>query len=219
MSTDTGNVFILTDTPRAYGEDMNYSDQAPIFVKDCPSLLAKLKNVTAAGLVLELPKVMKASRVDRDRVFNYAKTFPVLRTKINPRHGFVVYLDDKECFFKNFSAVMGKRCRSHDRVPVNLECTFSAEEDPIMAKSEEGTILDISPGGCLINTRKYMGTESFVHVRIPDLENSRPIFCSVRWAKTEEEDASRPGMGVMFIDLSDDQLDNILAIQLTAQTR
>ncbi len=172
-----------------------------------------------AGLVLELPKVMKASRDDRDRLFTYAKTFPVLRTKPNPRHGFVAYLDARECFFMNLDAAIGKRCRSHNRVLVRLECLFSAEKDPVMSRGVGGTILDISPGGCFINTSSVMKDESFIHLHIPELENSRPIFSSVRWAKTDADDGTLPGMGIMFIDLSDDQLENIISLQLTAQAR
>ena len=219
MSADSSTVFILTDMPGAYGKDFNHAGRTPVFTKDIKDLLEKLKHVAVAGLVLELPKVMKASREDRDRLFNYAKTFPVLRTKPNPRHGFVAYLDAKECFFTNLDTAIGKRCRSHNRIPVRLDCSFSAEKDPVMSKGVDGTILDISPGGCFINTSKPMMDESFIHLHIPDLENSRPIFSSVRWAKTDRPEGKLPGMGIMFIDLSDDQLENIISLQLTAQTR
>ena len=88
-----------------------------------------------------------------------------------------------------------------------------------MSEGVDGVIFDLSPGGCFINTRKAMVDESFIHLHIPDLENSRPIFSSVRWAKTEESDEALSGMGIMFIDLSDAQLENIISLQLTAQTR
>ena len=147
MSASSSTVFVLTDTPGIYGNDLDHASSFPVFIKDIKSLLEKLKDVAMAGLVLELPKVMKASRDDRDRLFTYAKTFPVLRTKPNPRHGFVAYLDARECFFMNLDAAIGKRCRSHNRVLVRLECLFSAEKDPVMSRGVGGTILDISPGG------------------------------------------------------------------------
>lgn len=219
MSIDTSSVYVLTDTPAAYGDALNHGDSVPIFTKDIGTLIDKLKNVSMAGLVLELPKVMKASRTERDRLFSYATSFPVLRTKPNPSHGFVAYLDSKDCFFKNLEAAIGKRCRSHERVQVKLDCTYSSEADPIMADAVEGKILDISPGGCFINTRNVMEKESFVHLHIPALNNSRPIFSSIRWAKTDDTDGAMPGLGVMFIDLSDEQLEDIQALQLTAQVR
>lgn len=219
MSTDSSRIFVLTDTPDVYGKDINHAGMIPVFTKDIESLLEKLKTVTVAGLVLELNKVMAATRQERDRLFNYAGSFPVLRTKVNAKHGFVSYLDSKDCFFKNLDAAIGKRCRSHERVSVKLDCAFSSEADPIMSEAVDGTILDVSPGGCFIHTRKAMEGESFIHVRIPELANSRPIFSSVRWTKTEAVDSALPGMGVMFIDLSDDQLDDIVSLQLTAQTR
>jgi len=214
LSTDTGSIYVLTDTPEAYGEALNHAGMLPVFAKDIESLLAKLRNVAMAGLVLELSKVMKASRKDRDRLFNYAGTFPVLRTKVDSLHGFVSYLDSKECFFRNLDAAIGKRCRSHERVSVRLECAFSVEDDPIMLQTTEGIIFDISPGGCFMNTHRPTKSESFIHLRIPGLENSRPIFSSIRWSRAEEVDGALPGMGIMFIDLSDDQLENIAALQL-----
>jgi hypothetical protein len=218
LSSDSSTIFVFTDTPGFYGEDFSRGNMIPIFVKESGILIEKLKLVDMAGLILELPKVMAAPRKDRDRLFNYAKTFPVLRTKINPRHGFVAYLDSKECFFNNLDAAIGKRCRNHDRIPVKLDCSFSAEKDPVMSEGVEGRILDISPAGCFVHTKSAMLDESFIHLHIPDLENSRPIFSSIRWARARKLDDLLPGMGIMFIDLSDDQLENILSIQLAAQT-
>lgn len=213
MSTGVDStIFVLTETPGAYGTELIHEDKPPIFVKDIETLISRLKEVVVAGLVLEIDKVMKATRQERDRLFNYAGNFPVMRTKLNPRHGFVAYLDPKDCFFKNLEAAIGKRCRSHERVPVNMGCAFSREYDPIMADVIEATLLDISPGGCCINTRNVLEDEQFLHLRIPQLKNARPIYSSIRWTRVHE-DPNLCGMGVMFIDLQDDQMEEILALK------
>jgi len=212
-------IFVLTDTPDLYGEDLHHHDKPPIFVKDIKVLMSQLKNIPVAGLVLEVPKVMAAPRKDRDRLFNYAGSFPVLRTKPDKKRKLPNYLDPRDCFFSNLEAAIGKRCRNHERISVKIECAFSREDDPSMAELIKATILDISPGGCFINTRKEFNNESFMHLRIPELENSRPIYSSIRWTRMEEVEADLSGLGVMFIDLADDQLENILALQLTAQVR
>jgi len=219
VSPQTKSIYVLTDTPAIYRDDLGHSGAIPIFVKDIGDLLNRLKDVAMAGLVLELGKVMKASRQDRDRLFNYAGNFPVLRTKVNPRHGFVAYLDSRDSFFRNLDESIGMRFRNHERISVRLGCTFSAENDPIMTSPAEGVIHDISPGGCFVNTRDVMPDESFIHVKIPSLKNSRPIFSSIRWSKGEDVDGALPGMGIMFIDLTDEQVDEIRALQLTAQVR
>lgn len=217
MSTNT--VFVLTDNPSNYDNELTRDDITAVFVKDTTTLIDKLKNVTMAGLVLELPKVMKASRRDRDRLFNYSTTFPVLRTKTDPKTNSIIYLDKVDCFFQNLEAARGKRCRSHDRIQVKLDCAYSVEDDPMMANSSQGHILDISPGGCFVSARTVMKNESFLHLRISALSNSRPILCSVRWANKDEDKGTVAGMGMMFIDLSDGQIDEIAALQLTAQVR
>lgn len=208
-------IFILTDTPGTYGDDLVYQGNPPTFVRDIDVLIEKLKNVTVAGLVLELAKVMKASRTQRDRLFSFAGNFPVLRTKINPRHGFVAYLDPKDCFFSNLDKVVGERCRNHERISVNLDCAFSREADPSMADPMEGTILDISPGGCFIHTQAPLEGEAFLHVRMPHLSNPRPIYSSVRWTKQDASSPMRCGMGVMFIDLTEDQMAELTNFKLS----
>lgn len=218
LSTDI-TVFVLTDNPAAYGEDLNRNDNPPVFVKNVKLLVEKLKGLTVAGLVLELPSVMKASCQDRDRLFYYANTFPVMRVKPDKATKRLAYLDARDCFFKNLEDVSGKRCRSHERMQVRLDCLYAAEDDPVLSAAVQGVILDISPGGCFINSKAVLENESFVHLRINDLEHGRPIFASVRWANTDESEGALPGMGVMFIDLSDEQLEEISALQLTAQTR
>lgn len=205
------NVFVLTDTPGIYGNELNHRGSSPIFINDIDALLTRLKDVPMAGLVLEVTKVMNASRANRDRLFNYAGIFPVLRTKINPRHGFVTYLDPKDAFLHNLEAAMGKRDRNHQRVQVNIPCSVSAEDDPSMAKAVEANILDISPGGCFIQSTTPV-SEPFVHLKIPSLSSSRPIYSSVRWARNDG-DISLRGLGVMFIDLTDEQLADIQSIQ------
>lgn len=216
MSTDfKTTILVLTDTPGIYGDNLNHKGKKPTFVKDIGVLLSQLKSVAMAGLVLEVTKVMKATRKERDRLFSYASNFPVLRTKVVPKHGFITYLDPKECFFNNLEAAIGKRCRNHERIPVNMECTFSKEDDPSMAKSVAATIFDISAGGCLIKSPTVFQDEQFIHLRIPQLSNTRPIYSSLRWTRPDDDTPSQTGIGVMFIDLADDQLEAINALQLT----
>lgn len=205
MTTES-TVFVLTDTPALYGNDLTRHGNPPVFIRDVPTLLTRLKDAEAAGLVLEIGKVMRASRAERDRLFSYAKCFPVLRTKPNPRVGFVAYLDPRDRFLDNLDDTAGKRQRGHDRVAASLPCFFAREDDPSMAAPREGLILDISPGGCFIKADKTFKGETFVHVRIPGLATQRPIFSSIRW---HSADARKPGLGVMFIDLAEDQAQEI----------
>ncbi len=220
VSTNLNNtIFVLTDTPGVYGDGLDYNGKSPVFIKEVGALLTQLKDVTVAGLVLELPKVMKATRKERDRLFQYAGIFPVMRTKLNARHGFVSYLDPKALFLSNLSAEIGKRHRNHERIKVKLDCAFSKENDPIMADSADATLLDISPGGCCIAMPAPLEDHQFIHLRIPQLTNARPIYCTVRWTRPMGDDPESHGMGVMFIDLTDGQAEEIQALQLTAQVR
>lgn len=199
--------------PDLYGDALHRNSTAPIFVNDIDDLLDRLKDVVMAGLVLEIDKVMNASRTARDRLFQYSNRFPILRTKPQPRHGFVDYLDHRESFLNNLKAAMGKWDRNHARVQVEIACEFSLENDPIMADPIEATILDISPGGCFLQSSNPC-RERFVHLRLPLTCCKRPIFSSVRWIRSDGTESLR-GMGLMFIDPTEEQIQEIKRFQTT----
>lgn len=218
MSTETAStVFVLTDTPALYGQRLIHAGRKPVFVSDINDLIARLKNVSAAGLVLEIDKVMKAARKERDRLFNYTSNFPVIRTRTNPRHGFVAFLDPEDTFFQNLEAVAGQRCRNHERIKLELDCLLSREDDPSMAMTVEATIVDISQGGSYVRASQSFAQEQFLHLRIPHLSNSRPIYASVRWSRPDENLPGQCGMGLMFIDLAADQLEEIAELRFQVE--
>lgn len=205
----SSNIYVLTDSPDVYGDSLDHQGRRPIFVNSTEALLDQLKNEVVAGLVLEVDKVMKTSRTERDRLFRYADCFPVLRTRANVRHGFVNYLDPRDRFFANLESVAGKRCRNHERVATQIECHVSREDDPIMASPVPAIIRDISPGGCLVELHGPLTDERFIHLRLPNLTSVRPIYSSIRW---ERNDRDGSFIGVMFIDPEESQLKELGAI-------
>ncbi|MBC17730.1 MAG: acyl-CoA transferase [Desulfovibrio sp.] len=204
-------IYVLTDTPDLYGNTLIHKDIVPVYVKTIGGLLKRLKDISMAGLVLEIDKVMKAKRRERDRLFNYIGYFPVLRTRANTRLEFITYMDSRQAFFINLEKASGDKARNHERHAVQLDCRLSTEDDPSMAKTIDGTIRDISPGGCFVETKWDMSQELFVHLQIPELSCSRPIFSSIRWGRTERP--GHYGMGLMFIDPTDEQVHDIMSMK------
>lgn len=208
-------IFVLTDTPEPYGKHLCRDGTEPVYTDNVPSLLEYLRGVAVAGLVLEIAKVMQAQLQDRDRLFGYAGTFPVLRSRMHPETG-VAFLDDPDCFFRNLDAAAGEHCRGHARISMVLDCEFSGEDDPFLAEPVQASIMDISPGGCFIRTDRTASDQRFLYLRVPELGSTRPIFCNVRWLKSVRDSKAMPGMGVMFIDITPDQAKNISALRLKA---
>lgn len=209
--TNNHTIFVLTDTPDLYGNTLIHNDIVPVYVRTIDELLKRLKDLSMAGLVLEIDKVMKAQRRERDRLFNYSGYFPVLRARANTRLGFITYMDSRQAFFTNLEKATGDKARNHERIAVDLNCHLSTEDDPSMATTINGTIKDISPGGCFVETKWDMSQELFLHLCIPELSCSRPIFSSIRWGRTE-----RPGlygMGLMFIDPTEEQVQDIVSMK------
>lgn len=211
--TEDHTIYVLTDTPHLYGNRLIHNDKVPVYVNSINELLHKLKDISLAGLVLEIDKVMKASRRERDRLFNYSGYFPVLRTRANTRNGFITYLDSPKAFFINLEHASGKKARSHERIKISLDCVLSKEDDPSMYRKINATIHDISPGGCYLETQQDMSRELFLHLCIPQLPSKRPIFSSIRWGRTEQN--GKYGMGLMFIDTTEAQVGDILSLKET----
>ena len=205
MSANDKTIFVLTDAPELYGESLNQDGYKPSYVANVDSLIDQLRHNDAAGLVLEVRKVMKADRKDRDRIFRYAHQYPLLRTRIDSRKRRLTYLDPKDGFFSNLSAAEGQRKRNHERRKVELDCFLSREEDMTMADSVSGVILDISPGGCAVQTDTMLAEEVFLNVLVPAMPIRRPIFSSVRWALPDKSNPLRILIGLMFIDIDRNQ--------------
>lgn len=210
----SSTIFVLTDTPGLYGDALNNCGHAPHFINNTAALVARLKDVPVAGLVLEIDKVMKAERTERDRLFSYACCHPVLRTRANTRNNFITYLDPRDTFFTNLDKAIGEKCRNHERTKVELECELALESDPSMAEINGATLMDISAGGCLVRTTADWSSESFLHLRLAQLQNTRPIYSSIRWTRPDQ--GRETLMGIMFIDIADNQVDQIKAIQAQA---
>ena len=149
------------------------------------ALIAQLKQTELAGLVLEVGKVMKATRLEPRQAVQLCRDLSRVAHQTDKKRGAPVYLDPKDVFFTNLEAAAGERSRSYVRKTVHIECSFSQEEDPSMAEPQKGTILDISSGGCFINTRQFSEKTHFLHICIPELGCNRPVFSSVRWTTND----------------------------------
>ncbi|WP_158946961.1 PilZ domain-containing protein [Pseudodesulfovibrio cashew] len=209
---DGKTVFVLTDNPSLYGDTLSRGGHDPAFVNDVGALVSQLAQERVAGMVLEIDKVMKGKRRERDRLFNLASRFPVLRTRANARNGHVTYLDPPAAFFCNLKASQGKWERSHERREVELACRLSREEDPSMAVPCQGTIFDISPGGCRVCTEKALEGEPFLHICLTGFGCQRPIYSSVRWTRPSEDETGRVCLGLLFIDLEERQMEALAGL-------
>jgi c-di-GMP-binding flagellar brake protein YcgR len=87
-------------------------------------------------------------------------------------------------------------CREHRRIPVELQVFFSTTNQ---TEIREGTMFDISAGGCAVTSTAPVNPGSGVRLLIRAIDLGSPITvhsAAVRWANHGE-------FGVEFLNLSD----------------
>ncbi|HTL60994.1 MAG TPA: PilZ domain-containing protein [Nitrospira sp.] len=87
-------------------------------------------------------------------------------------------------------------CRQHPRVPVDLQVYFSTTGNTSI---REGTMFDLSAGGCAVTSMTMVHTGSAVRILIRATDLGSPITiesAAVRWSKHGE-------FGVEFLGLSE----------------
>ena len=87
-------------------------------------------------------------------------------------------------------------CREHPRIPIDLQVLFSTFDNTDI---REGTMFDISPGGCAVTSTVPMnpGTGLRLLIRAKDLGSPITVNSgAVRWSRHGE-------FGVEFLNLTD----------------
>lgn len=93
--------------------------------------------------------------------------------------------------------------RQHRRVALKVEVTLQSESN-----FYNGFSVNISEGGLFVATHDYkpIGTRLTLDMNIPDGRGPISVSCEVRWVREYNEMVPDmvPGMGVRFLNLSDE---------------
>lgn len=99
--------------------------------------------------------------------------------------------------------------RAFTRVDLSVEVSLDSEHNFFAGLSE-----NISEGGVFVATHKLrpIGDSVTIELALPGAERPLRAACEVRWVRlyNEESDAP-PGLGLMFVDLSDEDAASIRA--------
>ena len=104
--------------------------------------------------------------------------------------------------------------RKNSRIPISLEVTFDSGEQLLSSY-----LFDIGEGGIFVGTSEPLEVGSTIRLcfHLPGMSNSLLVMGSVIW-RQGSGDSSRPGMGIRFVEISDndrERLDAFLMEQLT----
>ncbi|MBU1248217.1 MAG: PilZ domain-containing protein [Proteobacteria bacterium] len=202
-------VLVLTDKPALFGQLLSDIDKTGTYFPTA-SLLNKamVTDLECCGIILDVKLVMTTSPKERDRLFSLAKGMPIVRARIDPEKKTPTLLDPLQCLNEQCE-ILQPAFRFEPRVKVRLEALWSMDSDPAMSETNEGVLLDISTNGSFLHTPHILPDEDYLHLRMLEIKKQRPVHCAVRWRRTDPGPGQFTGVGLKFIDLTDDQLAEI----------
>jgi Tfp pilus assembly protein PilZ len=202
-------LLILADRKELYGKELDRLGMPVIITASIPEFMERMSERPCRGLVLDIQKVMRSPRAERDRLFRVSESYPILRTKVDRSGKNILFLDDVDCFLHNCGTFCPERKRCTVRYPVKLNALISHEDDPGLREARKGNILNISQSGCFVLTLDDFSDCRFVHLKVLEFSDSAPIFAMVRWTRPWGEPGMLPGMGLVFMDVKPEHLAQI----------
>ncbi len=206
VSAEKMTVIAFVDNPELYTRSEISSGLDIKFCASLDSFLRKVLEEKCNGLILDIQKVMKTPHEERNRIFSVAADRPLMRSKTES--GKALFLDDSDAFKVNCRQTKNITTRMNERVEVHIPILISPEEDPAMANSFSGTVLNISQTGCFILTDADICDQDFLHIKFIDILNKLPIYVGIRWSKSSEDNLN--GFGVKFITMAGNQPGELL---------
>ncbi|MBU1228639.1 MAG: PilZ domain-containing protein [Proteobacteria bacterium] len=203
-------VLVLTERPDEYSRDLGRLGLKLEFATKVSGLLDRLLETPTSGFVLEVERVMRAKRSERDHLLKVAGSFPLLRTMRKGEDQTLTYLDDPGCFAMNVKVFSPRCVRCHTRVPSRLNVLIAPEDDAAFANPVRSNLLDISASGGFAYTLEDFTSQEFVHLRILELTDPAPIQAHIRWRKHWGKAHTLPGIGLLFVDIRPAQLDELV---------
>lgn len=205
----SNTVLVLTDNPALYGSLLSEIEKNGTYFPTAALLnKALVTDLECCGIILDVKIVMGSSATERDRLFALANRMTIVRARIDPETKTPVLLDALTCLSTE-SEVEHPAFRCEARAKIRLESVWAMDADPAMIETNEGVLLDISSGGAFLHTTNVQPTEDYLHLKILELNHQRPVYCAVRWRRSNPGQGQFVGVGLKFIDPTDDQLTEI----------
>jgi hypothetical protein len=174
------------------------------------------------GLLIDIPTQIKSPGKERDELAVILGRFPTARLNWRPDTGqlSVLVLAASTTGDYTLGDFIENQCRhfrntpirSQSRMDLNLNLLLFREPPNDQAQAERTVTLDISWGGCFILTGGDWPLGSKAWVMLQELPAWQPIEVEVRWAQPWGQARRLPGIGVEFLNLSLEQVQEIAGL-------
>ena len=190
-------------------------------VSSFPELYATLKTAPYNGVIVDLLMKIKAPEEDKESFLEVLDNFPVLQLNYDHNTGEI-----RAFYFSQFKGVSSledfvtQECgafkprlmRSNVRKKIHLNALLTKATDRSDGAAEKTVTIDISPGGCFLFSTQPWDLKDRVEIVMKELSDQTPILGETRWKRDWGESKDLPGIGVKFIRITDQQLEEIRAL-------
>jgi hypothetical protein len=175
-----------------------------------------------SGLLVDIVSSIRASAFDRAKLADLMEVYPSLRLRWDPvEENIRTYMTGAgtgqritlkqfvETYCQTFKA-RSLRFNVRKELCCNVLCSSYADvADELVLKS---VTIDLSIGGCFLFSTQRHSTGSILWLRFIDLIDNAPIQVEVLWGREWGKTMSLPGVGVRFLTIKPEQLQEIKAM-------
>ena len=169
------------------------------------------------GVVVDLQTKIRALKEDRENVYRLLGQFPIAQVLLDQKTGdirahFASHLPGVTLgkFVKNECAQFAPRkFRLHIRKRIHYNVILGKTERFEEDLSERSVTIDVSIGGCFVYSVREWKMDMDAWLTIKELKDPTPIRGVVRRAVAWGERKQIPGVGILFVDISREQVRQI----------
>lgn len=190
-------------------------------VETVGELQAALCRSPYAGLLLDVPTLIRANRAEKSLIRELVEVYPVVRLRWNPaeRDVHVLFYGQAQCggidmaaFLAECAAFRPRRIRMDRRFSTVLNLRLCPGPVFDEAAAQKAVTFNVSEGGCFVlSTADWTGIDEASFV-VEELKDRTPIVVDIRWRIGWGSVGRHPGIGVCYRAITPRQKSELRAI-------
>lgn len=189
------------------------------------ALFAALPENPVSGIVVDVQLSVKAADQEKERLHLLESIFPSVRTNWNREAGFRALYNDASrsgqenllAFVEECRRFQPRALRKYRRLARHFNVLYWLAGGQEQAARRAYTV-DVSYGGLFVGTCDPPPVESFVWVRLVELDD-RPFKLLVKWRRAWGEAMAVPGFGGGFVDRQEGLMAKLEAFLREGETK
>ncbi len=202
-----------------YLKELQNFNAAVDCVQGPDEVFQKCRRKKYSGILIDLKTMIGAPDSKKQLIDKLSTRLPTIRLRINPSTDSVIglFLGQNVPGEDALRVFIEKKCKELTPSKIRIDRRTSKILNVLIFQGDEfneekgirANILDISLRGSFINTLHPIKRKERFWIRIKELEDTSPIQCETRWIQRWGEKDHLPGVGVLFTQITNEQIQDI----------